>query len=256
MDRIVVGQDGNPAMRVYPSMLFMTEVIRMAEEGAMAPAAFQRPYAWDRGDVEDFLESAMNGYSLGTLTMWYPLEEDWASGTIRNGGRLGPIACADGRPALLLDGHNRMATLAWAMSGKDSVVFEGVPAGERNVWEPPGRLVVDLDQRRACFSLDPLLAGGRQVPFEVFMEPRAMNRHIRHSENSISDADLDWIDGTQSRVRDTRISVVNISHASVREAARTFRLINKAGQPMTERDMESAFGLETGQDHLQGPPGP
>jgi hypothetical protein len=68
---------------------------------------------------------------------------------------------------------------------------------------------------------------------------------IRKLPVEISDDDLHWItDICEVAFRECRIGTVDIESGDASDAAHVFRLINKAGQPVSDQDIERAFGIQ------------
>lgn len=103
-------------MRITQSSVFVRTLLTNAATGQILPAAMQRPYVWQLNDVEALCDSILSGFPIGSFLLWEP--DGAADLSFVAKGRLGPIGAnvsgtGSDQYQLMLDGQNRLATLAW-----------------------------------------------------------------------------------------------------------------------------------------------
>ena len=228
-------------MRVEQNMTFLLEVLRESQNGNLAPAPMQRPYVWSREDVTDFCDSVQDGLPIGAFTIWDARDQDVSVPV----SRLGPIPTQTAS-ALILDGHNRLATCAWVMTTPPQFL-DRLSETEDAVWMGEDILVLDPGQGRARF-VTPAQA------HEAMLMTTAQafdNRELRSwlngamlggmSEPDI-DAHLKLAEDFTNAFRFQRIVCTRIQNATPEEAKSVFLRVCKAGVPMSEEDFSRAIG--------------
>ncbi len=231
-------------MRIEQGTGFLLSHLRDATRGAMLPAAFQRSYAWDRGDVEALWTSVLEGFPIGSLLQWRP---DQGLPLERMGRqRLGPVEASGERwSTLLLDGQNRMASLAWSMLAPDgprpdTTLLSPV---ERQTWDPSHMLVCDWRTRSVHFVPVEDADDGYRFPAYCLDDNKSFNRTMRAMWNAgqTDDEFYVWADGVGNRLREARVTSVVLDNATPAEAMRAFQHIAKVGKPVSTSDLESAM---------------
>ncbi|MYM92503.1 DUF262 domain-containing protein [Duganella vulcania] len=247
-------------MRIEQSSGFLLDFVRHVGDGRVLPAAMQRPYVWTKQDVEAMCDSIMSGFPIGSFLLWQP-EQKFDLATIAK-HRLGPIhaasdAEAQGRPHyLLLDGQNRLATIAWMMLRDDDPLPNDPSEAEAQTWLSGERLVLDGVSRSVKFVPADEAATGLRVPAWTLVSNSRIghadaNQLVRNRSNGpwlqqfpeseIEDFWRLW-DSARDRFKDTRTSQTVIQDASPDEARHAFIRICKVGVPMSVDDFDSAIG--------------
>lgn len=206
---------------------------RRVLKGDAAPAAFQRPYVWTEKEVEALWASILMGLPIGAFLLWRPVGEAKAARL------LGPVRLEPShRAALVLDGQNRLATLAWSATDPDAEV----PADSAglSLWRNGRHLVADTHRRTIRFV----------DAAEAEADPWLVSMHIIGDSLQLAlrriwdgeDADLpkvDWLDEVERRLRESRIVVTTI-HADEADARRAYFLMATAGVPISPEDFDAA----------------
>jgi hypothetical protein len=88
--------------------MVIDELLEMLADGRLAVPSFQRHYEWSRKKARKLMTSLLGGYTCGTLVLWRPSDRS-----------LTPVrgVSADNWTDLILDGHQRLATLYMLVRG-------------------------------------------------------------------------------------------------------------------------------------------
>jgi hypothetical protein len=242
-------------MRITQTSAFLKGLIQDAMKGHMLPAAMQRPYVWLKDDVEALCDSILSGFPIGSFVLWQPDSKADLSTVAK--GRLGPIMAADSdgnayNPTqLLLDGQNRLASLAWMMIQDFSTVKIDNPfEGESATWLSGQRLVLDFDSRSIKFVPADEAEKGLRLPVWTLADHGGM-AHLRKRWNDwmadgISEAEADeflkFHDLCQSKFLDARTTITIIEDATVEQARSAFLRICNVGVQMSAEDFDKAVG--------------
>ena len=213
---------------------FMLHLVEEVRRGRAVPARFQRPFVWTRGDVIALWTSILRGYPLGTFLMWRPKDA-----AVQGRTTLGPIPIDPSpRSSLILDGQNRLVTLAWSMTPPDADVPDDAPG--RHLFRSGETLVLDPASRSARFVADDAV-DGMIMPVHLLFE--GMSAFFRRAWRSdADDAAMAWLDHAGSRLRETRIVTTTIEDATPEQAKEAFLHIARAGVPMSDDDFDRAVG--------------
>lgn len=219
-------------MRIDQESGFALALQKRVLEGDAAPAAFQRPYVWREKHVEALWESIAMGVPIGSFLLWRP-ESGAASGRM-----LGPIAL-DPSPssALVLDGQNRLATLAWSATDPETDVPDG--ATGTALWRNGRHLVADTRTSRVRFvDAAEAIADDWLVPMHhIGRSLQPETRRIWNGETELLPR-VEWLNDLEHRLRSARI-VVTTLHGDEEEARRAYLLISTAGVPMSAEDFDA-----------------
>lgn len=221
--------------RIDTSALFMMDLLHDITAGRAAPAAFQRPFVWTREDVEAMWTSIIRGYPLGAFLLWRPLD-----GGAHGRQTLGPIPLAtDRRSALILDGQNRLVTIAWSMTDPNEDILADAPGRDVFLGDDGLRLMLDPETRLARF-IHPDDAHRLAMPIHMlFGRISAFQREAWRNDGD--DEIMEWIDKVGYRLREARIVKTTIENATPEEAKEAFLHISRAGVPMSQADFETAL---------------
>lgn len=245
-------------MRVRQSSSFLMTLLREVHAGRMLPAGMQRPYVWCKADVEALCDSIISGFPIGAFLMWAPGAK--ADLALLAKDRLGPIPPASGAASaprlLLLDGQNRLATLAWMMQHQTPELADGSPA-ELGTWLGPDRLVLDQESHSVKFVHNAQADSGLRLPAwtlvcssttDQYHQAMALLREriegdwaAQFSKEQVRDF-LDFWDECRDAFRDARTTETIIEDATAAEARHAFLRICRVGVPMAQEDFDRAVG--------------
>lgn len=222
-------------VRIETEASFMLDIVKDVQKGRAAPAAFQRPFVWTAADVEALWTSILRGYPLGAFLLWRP-----KGGMVHSRPTLGPIPLQpDDRAALILDGQNRLVTIAWSMTDPDADLPEGLPGGE--LFRVGRTLVLDPYERRARF-VDFDQVHGMMMPIHHLFG--TISPFIRKAWRSDDDNEaMEWLDDQGYRLRSARIVRTTIDGATPEQAREAFLHIARAGVPMSQADFDAAVAF-------------
>ena len=196
-------------------------------------SAFQRPFVWTALDVEALWTSILRGYPLGAFLLWRP-----KGGAIHSRPTLGPIALnPDDRASLILDGQNRLVTIAWSMTDPDEDLPDGLPGSE--LFRVGRTLVLDPYERRARFVPFDEVQGMMMPIHHLFGNSSAFFRTAWRDKDD--DPHMEWLDNAGYRLRATRIVRTTIDGATPEQAREAFLHIARAGVPMDQADFDAAL---------------
>lgn len=223
-------------VRIETEASFMLDIVRDVQKGRAAPAAFQRPFVWTAADVEALWTSILRGYPLGAFLLWRP-----RGGIVHARPTLGPIPLRpDDRASLILDGQNRLVTIAWSMTDPDEDVPEGLPGSE--IFRVGQTLVLDPYEKRARF-VDSGEVHGMMMPIHHLFG--TISPFIRKTWRSDGDdAAMAWLDDQGYRLRGARIVRTTIDGATPEQAREAFLHIARAGVPMSQADFDAAVAFD------------
>jgi len=228
------------------NFVFISDIMKDIETGVMMPAPMQRPYAWSLEDVEALANSMIEGIPIGSFLLWRPNDKDLFQEAPLE--RLGPLcACSDRPQAMILDGHNRLASLAWLV---DERTPEDSSDRELEIFRSGRTLVIDGTDFKARFVADEEVSTGLRMPFSVALSTRGNSggaiRSLwkRAEETGFPEKEIGYFleryGQIEENIRNSR-SVVTTLISDDREVARNaFLGICRAGVPMTREDFDRA----------------
>lgn len=227
--------------RTVQSFEFLSDLVKKVRAGSLAPAAFQRQYVWTRRDIEEMWTSIAAHDPLGGVLLWRPEDEEVAQRLGR--GSLGPVEMQPSRrTSLILDGQNRLVTLAWSMYDPADVGYD-VPGAD--VWKMDDQILVadavtDPKAPRIVFMPRDHVQGLMMPIWKIF-DNGMFNRHIRETWDHESNDDhvLAWLTDLQGASIQARVVMSTIEGGDVDEAKRRFLRIARVGVPMSEHDFDA-----------------
>ncbi len=220
--------------RVEQSIDTLMCLKRDVMRGSVAPASFQRPYVWNENHVEALWASIVMGIPVGAVLLWRP-DRPVASSTT-----LGPIPLQPWSDAsLILDGNNRLTTIAWSSTPYETEVPDGCPGF--STWRSGRRLVADTIERRIRF-VDASETDRWLVPMHHV--GNSLQSHLRkvwidESEAEVIDR-LEWLDLVESGLLAAKI-VVTTLYGDETAARAAYLGICSAGVPMSPDQLEEAI---------------
>lgn len=233
-------------MRITQSAVFLKNLLSDVQRGDIVPASFQRPYVWSKADVLALLTSINKGYPLGSAMTWMPAS-DIAQNTV-GGSHLGPIPVSNNRGSLLLDGQNRLVSLAW-MAHQGPVPDHDYSYAEREVWMGGESVVFMLDTGEFKFVTEQEAAASFCMPAYTLMDSRkglALTRQYWSKEwaglpDEVKDNGLRRYDLAAQAFSDARLVLTHMEGATVDEAKHAFMHVCRTGVPMSEADFDRAL---------------
>lgn len=222
------------AVRVVQTTAFMNDIKAEVLKGHLAPASFQRPYVWSEADVEAMWDSIRMGLPLGSFLLWSPPH------AVRTSRQLGPIRIdPTARATLILDGQNRLATLAWSMTDpSDPDIPDSAEGGM--IWRSGRRLVADANERIVRFADASELEDPWILPMSDCGDRLMKTLRLVWRKTEDDPAKSEWLDDLDRMTRQARVVVTTI-HADEAHAKAAFARMSRAGVPMSESDFEAAM---------------
>ena len=93
-----------------PEIISLDVLLNDVDEGRIQIPRFQRPYVWTPQMMRELFESVLRGYPIGSLLFWNLRELN-----VLTMAKIGPLDAPVATPklpvSLVLDGHQRLATL-------------------------------------------------------------------------------------------------------------------------------------------------
>lgn len=247
---------GKLTMRVEQSSSFLMNFIEDLKKGMLLPAAFQRPYVWTETDIEAFCDSVLSGFPVGSVLLWSPGRNADLKSIAKD--RIGSITMGSAeQPALLLDGQNRLATLAWMMMRDDHEFSEsiGIPEHERAIWmNPDQQLMLDFETKSIRFFKGKDMHEGLKMPAWMAVLPATeTHKKLRQlwnhwEESGFSEHDIEqffiWYDNVVRAFMSAKVTYTNLIDATLDEARHAFIRICRVGVPMSQADFDQAIGWQ------------
>lgn len=238
-------------MKVVQHHSYLRSLVIDVMAGRVFPAAFQRSYAWSKADVLALVNSVIKGYPLGSVMLWRPSQDTVLATALR--GRLGPIVASEkqAHATMLLDGQNRLASMAWLAYDFDTPAPDGVGPMERITWMSGEVLVFDLLKKEAVFVPIADAHTGFLVPGYAVLDPKRGNQITRERwdkawsvfSEAEKESGVTWLDLLQSKFREAPIVVTILENATVAEAKDAFLHICRAGVAMSTKEFDAALAF-------------
>lgn len=248
-------------MKITQSSGFLLSLLKEVASGRTLPAAMQRPYVWGREDVEALCDSIISGFPIGSFLLWSPALPFDLKSLAKT--RLGPLTAASVDKTsrldpyqLLLDGQNRLATMAWMMH-RD---FKNVPpAAELSVpesvtWTDGYLLVLDYETKSIRFMQAREANQGLRLPAWTLLptppgtdSANSLVRHLwdgawKDYPEAERNAFMKVWDDAYDKFTSARVTATYIEEATPEEARHAFLRICKVGVPMSKEDFDNAIG--------------
>lgn len=219
--------------------LFFQEAISAMEYGNLAKAPFNRDYAWTKEDVILFFESIQKQYPIGNIITWRPEEpKEWNN-------RLGPIMITEHPYYFIVDGHNRLATMAYSMTLPQLIepIIPYMTEQEKKVWGSGQTLTFNLKTTEINFiDNEELKTLKNHIPVGMVIS-RHLNQFLLKNPDKFDiddDIILDNIDNMARKIRETKLLNLFLDKTPAEEAIDAFIHLAKVGQPMTKQDINNA----------------
>jgi len=221
-----------------PEITFIFDLVRQLVDGRIRIPRFQRPFVWRRQQMLDLLDSINNQYPIGSLLTW-ETEAD-----IRSLNHIGPVKLApnrgDSSAAYLLDGHQRLSTIAGALvtssdrtrgpeADDDPALWNIYYNAKDNAFE---HLELAQPPEAYQFPMSRILD-----TFEFLDE----SQRILASGGDNGKLYLQRIQDVARAFQNYKIPVIQIKQTGLTEAVEIFARLNSKGQSMTADQMVSAL---------------
>lgn len=230
-------------MRINERHDFLGDYIRTAANGDFGIAEFQRPFVWEKKDVEDFVWSIQKGLPVGSFLLWTP---DHRGETLPpSKGRIGPIVHPEQTKTVILDGQNRLTSMIWAARAAEAPVEPKTPYSvqEQMVFLSGDVLTIDGDEKRIHFLPAKDSWGPNRMPlgdalnFELLHVVSSRDTFALLDKHGVRDENIGWmLDDVPRAFRERRIVVTELEAATPEEALEAFLVVAKAGQPISKED--------------------
>jgi hypothetical protein len=230
-------------VEVRPEVVFLSELLEELASGRLRIPKFQRPFVWRRDQMTDLLDSVYKQYPIGSLLIW---ETDQEISTL---DRLGPFSFPTthgGVIGYLLDGHQRLATLAGALvphEAESNALGDEDPARWELSWNMEyGRFQHGRaeDEPRALFPLAALLDTLR-----FFNAVRLMQSALSDNPPT-AEAYMADVSQLARAFQRYRVPLVRIRQTGLSEAVEIFARLNSKGRAMSADQMVGALMYRQG----------
>lgn len=242
----------NSLVEVRPEVVFLYELLEELTSGRLRIPRFQRPFVWRRDQMTDLLDSVYKQYPIGNLLVW---ETDTPVATL---DRLGPIRFPPPETTrypigYVLDGHQRLATLAGALVTHEKREVSPPADEDMDRWNISWNMVnqrfqhghADL-QPDVLFPLPALLD-----TVQFFSAVARTRRSLTQARASLADDYTAQVSEIARAFQYYRVPVVRMRQTRLTEAVEIFARLNSKGQAMTADQMVSALMYRQGQKGSQ-----
>ncbi len=234
-------------MRIHQSADHLSDTLKAVRNGRLVPAAFQRPYVWSQEDVTALWESLLNGWPIGAFLIWKPgADVDMAKA---GRSRIGPIQAASGTrwTGMILDGQQRLTTLAWSFLASDAARPEPTSLfdAERVTWAGEEVLVADGKRKAVLWVPKSEATTGWRIPAgllgDIGLLLPALHALVLNHGGQLPKDVLDWFDAASHAVRSARVTTTTIEDATAQEAVTAFAHVARVGVPVTPDEVAAAL---------------
>ncbi len=226
------------APELRPEITFIFDLVRQLVDGRIRIPRFQRPFVWRRQQMLDLLDSINSQYPIGSLLTW-ETEND-----IRSLNHIGPVRLmphrGDSSAAYLLDGHQRLSTIAGALVASSVRTREPEEDDDPSLWniyynaEDNAFEHLELAQQPEAYQF-PM---SRILDTFEFLEE---SQRVLESGGDRGKLYLQRIQDVARAFQNYKIPVIQIKQTGLTEAVEIFARLNSKGQSMTADQMVSAL---------------
>ena len=235
---------------VVTEVVFLGRLVERVAAGKIRVPRFQRAFVWKQPDLGALLDSVARGFPIGSILVW-DTEKN-----IESTSRIGPIEIslrADGSAAYLLDGQQRVSTLAGTLLLTDDMD----PIVDQIEW----RWYYDLDKpafdQPAFVDQRKLREGpeARYFPVRSLLSTAGFFAACRRIQQEVDDERraqrwLDEADRLSSAFRNYQLPLIRIREADLESAVTVFARLNRTGRKMAADELVSALTYQEREFHL------
>lgn len=222
----------SPELR--PEIVFLFDLVRQLVDGNIRIPRFQRPFVWRKEQMIDLLDSIYKQYPIGSLLAWETDEE------IVSIESIGPVVLNGAptqTPTYLLDGHQRLSTIAGALvSSKDRAAETATDGTKWNI------AFNAADQSFEHYSSGVSLSG-TLFPMSKILDTfdfLGECQRILNENPKFGKLYVERIQDLARRFQNYKIPMILIKQTGLTEAVEIFARLNSRGQDMTADQMVSA----------------
>ena len=228
---------------VKSEVVFIGKLLERVIDGKMLVPRFQRPFVWRHQDMLDLLDSVLKGYPIGSLLVW---ETNQPVSCL---DRVGPISSkrkGEGLVALILDGHQRIATLLGTLMFDDSL--------ENPQHGVDWRVYYDLENMAFCHA--PRTGPEPQhFPVNKLLSTSGYLEACRNVQKSVRDENratrlLQSSDDLANAFRNFQLPLISVSEGDMDNAVQVFSRLNRKGRKISQDEMVSALTYRENAFHL------
>lgn len=230
-----MSEQADQLVEIKPEVVFLYEVLQELTSGHIKIPRFQRAFVWRPDQMTELLDSINRQYPIGSLLVWETSEE---IATLDRLGPFEPRASTETAAGYLLDGHQRLMTLAGALiPGTDQLHrTDGLDSGK---WE----MFWNVERRRFQH------ASGKEndeflFPMSALLDTVLFFEHVELMRARLgADAPkrMTEVSELARTFQSYRVPVVRIRKTGLSEAVEIFARLNSKGQSMTPDQMVSAL---------------
>lgn len=235
---------------VVPEVVFLGKLVDGVAAGKIRVPKFQRAFVWKQADLGALLDSVLRGFPIGSILVWDTDKH------IESTERIGPVKVrlpADGSAGYLLDGQQRVSTLAGTLLLTDDMD----PEVDQIEW----RLYYDLD--RPAFDQPAFIdhrklgegSDAQYFPVRSLLSTAGFFAACRRIQEQVDDERraqrwLDEADRLSSAFRDYQLPLIRIRAAELESAVTVFARLNRTGRKMAADELVSALTYQEHGFHL------
>ena len=184
----------------------------------------QRDFVWSGSKVPRLLDSLYNEWPVGSILLWQTaLDVPIKSTAVIQGTPVGL------KPGILLDGQQRMTTLARVMAPEKVPVDQRAPDIRFHPGQKQFRTANAVSAKYpAWLKVSAILADGAQ--FRELLKPLEL-------DNETEDTYYEVISDVAKRIRDYHLPVQTITVDDYETVAEIFNRVNTGGKPLSKGDL-------------------
>ncbi|MBT9558863.1 MAG: DUF262 domain-containing protein [Myxococcales bacterium] len=237
-----------PFYERQPFVQSLIELMRELLSGEIRVPRFQRPGTqdtWSPKQRAELLDSIHKGFPVGTILVWASDLEIPSLDVV--GGYRVPAQKPGVRQRYLLDGHQRLSTVAWVLGAgvKLSGLQPDVISDE--IWFYDfGDVSEDVEPGfvwRASNSPTPT-PSDRYIPLANILDRVWFNSWVRSS--AINDETAATAERLRDQLREYQMPVAVLAAETLEQATESFKRVNSSGTPMSDFHMVTALTYTSG----------
>lgn len=216
-----------------PEIVFIFDLVRQLKEGRIRIPRFQRPFVWSDRQMIDLLDSINKQYPIGNLLTWKTDEQ------IRSLTTVGPVVVdtsAIGPSVYVLDGHQRLSTIAGALVSDNSDLSPEESAHWRIYFNAAEEIFEHVMERQDVRAF--------HFPMTRVLDTFEFLEECQRVLTADPINGRKYVERTQAVARafqNYKIPVIQINETGITEAVEIFARLNSRGQAMTADQMVSAL---------------